>query len=144
MNDIEKEIHRKVNLWMAYADEDLHLSKYALKLRPAPCRLIAYHAQQCAEKCLKAYLVFRRVDFPYTHNISLLLELCTGQSKWAESLQDAEELTAFAITTRYPGEDKKVTMAEAVRAIELASSVRQAVKKALADEGMAILEDTLK
>ena len=109
MNDIEKEIHRKVNLWMAYADEDLHLAKYALKLRPAPCRLIAYHAQQCTE-----------------------------------SLQDAEELTAFAITTRYPGEDKKVTMAEAVRAIELASSVRQAVKKALADEGMAILEDTLK
>lgn len=29
-----------------------------------PYRLIAYHAQQCAEKYLKAYLVYHDIDFP--------------------------------------------------------------------------------
>jgi hypothetical protein len=42
-----------------HADEDLRLARHAFKLKSAtPYKLIAYHAQQCAEKCLKAYLVF--------------------------------------------------------------------------------------
>ena len=40
-----------VILWMSYADEDLNLANYAMKMPGSrPYRLIAYHAQQCAEK----------------------------------------------------------------------------------------------
>lgn len=142
MNPMDNEILRRVRQWLSYGDEDLRLARHALTLSTGPpYRLIAYHAQQCAEKHLKAYLVFHRVDFPYTHNISRLLELCAEQASWSESLQDAEELTPFAITTRYPGEDEEVTQAEAFRAIDLASNVRQAVRKALAEEGMPLAED---
>ncbi len=75
MNAIEYEIHNKVNIWIAFAEEDLCMAQYAITMKNAvPYRLIAFHAQQCAEKYLKAYLVFKGVDFPYTHDIFRLLE----------------------------------------------------------------------
>ncbi|HHT9126084.1 MAG TPA: HEPN domain-containing protein [Candidatus Brocadiia bacterium] len=136
MNARSKALLRKVSEWIAHGEEDLQLARHALTLKSGcPYRLIAYHAQQCAEKYLKAYLVFHRVDFPYTHNISLLLELCTKHGSWAETLHDAKRLTSFAITTRYPGFDKPVTKAEATRTIDIASYVREVVRDALKQEG---------
>ncbi|MCX5803195.1 MAG: HEPN domain-containing protein [Proteobacteria bacterium] len=133
---VNKEVKQKVKEWIVYGDEDLRLARHALKLLSGcPYRLIAYHAQQCAEKYLKAYLVFHLVDFPYTHNISHLLELCSEKTDWLKKLGSAEELTPYAITARYPGEDEKVTKKEAIRAINLAADVRRVVRKALSNEG---------
>ncbi len=54
----------RVLLWMSYADEDLDLANYAMKMPGIRSyRLIAFHAQQCAEKYLKAYLVYHDIDF---------------------------------------------------------------------------------
>lgn len=132
-----QEILRKVSQWLNYADEDLHLAEHGLVMASScPYRLIAYHAQQCAEKHLKAYLVYIGVDFPYTHNISRLLELCGEQGEnWPKNIEDAEELTPFAITTRYPGEDAEVVKEEAVRSIEIATRVRDTVRAALSMQG---------
>ena len=83
MNDIEQERLRKVRRWLSYADEDLLFAQHGLKLTTSvPYRLIAYHAQQCVEKCLKAYLVHKVIDFSYTHDISRLLELCAEHAAW--------------------------------------------------------------
>ena len=99
-----EQVAQKVRQWMAFAEEDLLLARHGLGLAErAPLRLIAYHAQQCAEKYLKAFPVWRQVDFPYTHNIALLLELVAMQANWADSLMAAATLTPFAITARYPG-----------------------------------------
>jgi HEPN domain-containing protein len=103
-----------------------------------PYRLISYHAQQCAEKYLKAYLVYQGVDFPYTHNISILLELCSEHADWPKGLEDAEELTPYVITTRYPGEDEVVTREEAQRAVEIAQRVRKQVQTALEELGLRL------
>ena len=130
---IETEIRRKVIQWLNYADEDLRLARHALTLATGvPYRLVAYHAQQCAEKSLKAYLVSHRIDFPYTHNISRLLELCDDRDRWGAALLDAEVLSVYAITTRYPGEDEEVTRDEALLAIELAETVKEVVGRELA------------
>lgn len=132
MSEIEPEILKKVMQWLSLADEDLKLASYALGLgAQSPYRLIAYHAQQCAEKYLKAFLVYHKVDFPYTHNIRRLLEFCAELTTWPQKLTNAEELTPYAITARYPGEDEQVTEAEAKRAIELAQQVKEQVRKAL-------------
>ena len=141
MNNMDPEVRRKVSDWLSYGDEDLRLARHALTLTSAcPYRLIAYHAQQCAEKHLKAYLVFHGIDFPHTHNISRLLELCAERAGWAESLQDAEELTAFATAVRYPGMEESVTRTEALRSIEIASRVREVVRTALSQEGLRVPE----
>ena len=138
----ERVLHH-VKQWLIHGDEDLRLAEHAMTLKPEeepPYRLIAYHAQQCAEKYLKAYLVYCVVDFPYTHNISVLLELCNEHATWAEELQDAEQLTLYSITTRYPGEEQEVTGAEAKQAIELARKVRIQVRTALEKLGVELPE----
>jgi HEPN domain-containing protein len=137
MKPSDKEIHQKVKKWMGFGDEDLKLARHALTLSSGcPYRLIAYHAQQCAEKYLKAYLVFHRLDFPYTHNISRLLELCAEKADWPGKVLEAEELTPYAITTRYPGEDERVTKQEALRAIYISEKVRKIIRKVLRKDGL--------
>lgn len=132
MSAIETEILRKAVQWLEYADEDIRLARHALTLSSGvPYRLVAYHAQQCAEKSLKAYLVCHHIDFPYTHNISRLLELCGDLTPWGDSLLDAEELSVYAVTTRYPGEEEEVTSDEALRAIDLAVAVRETIGREL-------------
>lgn len=129
--------------WLRYGDDDLRLARHGLKLQHSPHHLIAYHAQQCAEKHLKAYLVLRGVDFPFTHNIARLLELCSERGSWADSLREAEVLTPFAVTTRYPSGIEEVTRGEARRAIRIAEQVRQVVRQALMQEGLVLPDDAL-
>jgi HEPN domain-containing protein len=139
MKTPDEEIQRKVKEWLVYADEDLRFAHIGLGLpgeRPPPYHLVAYHAQQCAEKCLKAYLVYQGVDFPRTHNISTLLELCSDFAQWPLTLRDAEELTDYAVATRYPGEAGEVTANDAQRAIENAERVRIQVCAALRELGV--------
>ena len=96
-------IIEKVRQWLAYADEDLRVARHGFSMpETPPCRVIAFHAQQCAEKCMKAYLVFHGVDFPFTHSLRRLLDLSASPAAWAEQLRDAEELSPYAITARDP------------------------------------------
>lgn len=141
MNVNRADIVRKVHQWLAYAEEDLRLAQYGLTM-PSSCpyRLIAYHGQQCAEKYLKAYLVLNEIDFPYTHNIRSLLKLCTKE--WTKELTEAERLTPYAVTTRYPGEDEEVTKEEAEHAIHIATHLRQVVRDALIQEGVELSGET--
>lgn len=77
------EIVGKTREWAAHADDDMRVAQHTLTLPDeCPYRLVAYHAQQCAEKYLKAFLVLRGIDFPFTHNIARLLELCYEQAGW--------------------------------------------------------------
>lgn len=122
-----EEIILKVKKWINYAEEDLHLAKHSLTLESGcPFRLTAYHAQQCAEKYLKAFLVFHQIDFPYTHSITRLLEICSSLININE-FTEAEMLTPFAITARYPGEDEEVTKEEALEAIRMADLVKDKI-----------------
>ncbi len=132
-------IAEKVMQWLTLADEDLNLASDALSYGTSrPYRLIAYHSQQSTEKCLKACLVYHNQDFPYTHNIRRLLKLCRKLGPWPQTLEDAEELTPYAITARYPGEDDEVTEAEATRSVEIAEHVRDVVRKELKQLGMGL------
>ncbi|MHB8766986.1 MAG: HEPN domain-containing protein [Deferrisomatales bacterium] len=137
MSGTDAPLLRKVQEWVRHADEDLRLARYALTMASGcPYRLIAYHAQQCAEKCLKAFLVHAGVDFPYTHSISRLIELCGPLAEWPETIRDAEELTPFALTARYPGPHAEVTRDEAIRATGIAANVRAAIIGVLSDRGV--------
>lgn len=137
MNKPGPENIKKAAQWAVYAEEDMRYAEHGMKLVPdTPYRLVAYHAQQCAEKYLKAFLILNGIDFPYTHNISALLELCADVADWTDTLSDAEELTQYAVTVRYPGEDEAVERDEAARAIHIAGQVKAIVGTALSGSGM--------
>lgn len=135
-------IQDKVRQWAGFADEDLKVAQLILSA-PDPCsfRLAAYHAQQCAEKYLKACLVCCEVDFPYTHNISILLELCSEHGLPTVGIDESDALSRYAISTRYPGEDRVVSREEARTAIELAAAVREAARAFLLSQRIEGLSD---
>lgn len=63
----------------------------------APC----FHAQQMAEKCLKAFLANARVAFPYTHNLAKLVETGAGFDPDVRSLlPTVAPLTPYALELR--------------------------------------------
>jgi|WetSurMetagenome_2_1015567.scaffolds.fasta_scaffold357772_2 HEPN domain-containing protein len=66
---------------------------------------ICFHAQQCAEKYLKARLFEAGIHFPKTHDLVMLLELVLPiEPTWELFRVDLAFLSEFAVAFRYPGE----------------------------------------
>jgi len=66
---------------------------------------ICFHAQQCAEKYLKARLCETDISFSKIHDLVALLELAlVAEPAWENFRQDLAYLSDFAVTFRYPGE----------------------------------------
>lgn len=83
-----------------------------------------FHAQQCAEKALKALLLRLDIAFPRTHAIEMLLDLLKAYGLVAPtSVDEAYRLSQYAMQTRYPGEWEPVTADEAKWAVERAALV---------------------
>ena len=60
------------------------------------------HAQQAAEKAIKALLLHRGVSFPFTHNLSKLVDICAEVDPSFQTLLDTvEPLTPYAVELRY-------------------------------------------
>ena len=66
--------------WVYKAEEDFRTATTMARKRrdPVPDN-VCFCAHQCAEKYLKAFLVFHRVRFPRTHSLQALLDLASDQ-----------------------------------------------------------------
>ena len=63
--------------WVDKAERDFATAERELRARKfINYDAVCFHAQQMAEKYLKAFLFKNGVDFPRTHNLRELLELC--------------------------------------------------------------------
>jgi HEPN domain-containing protein len=62
--------------WVALAEEDYLLASSALRRKVPLSYGVCFHAQQCAEKYLKAVLVAQGQSFPKTHDLLMLHNLC--------------------------------------------------------------------
>ncbi len=122
----------EVRGWLLRAGEDLRAGQHDLTAAPPLLNDVAFHAQQCAEKAMKAYLVFREQPFRKTHNLT---ELGGAVARLEPSMSDlmrsASLMTEFAWRFRYPGDVASVTHGDAVRAIELAAQVLSGIVGAL-------------
>ena len=70
---------------------------------------LAFHAQQAAEKAIKATLVLYGIDFPKTHNIEYLLSLLPTSVDSSALPVEAYKLTSYATVFRYPGDAEPLT-----------------------------------
>ncbi|MEO7913151.1 MAG: HEPN domain-containing protein, partial [Roseiflexaceae bacterium] len=77
-DDRAETIQTLVAQWLGRARSYLILAGMTEDERLLP-EILAFHAQQAAEKALKALLVHHQVEFPRTHVIALLINLC-GQA----------------------------------------------------------------
>jgi len=87
---------------MRRAEEDLAAVQAMLEVEPIADAVIGLHAQQAAERALKAVLAAEGLDYPFTHDIDALAELCeaAGTTLPAE-LDEADRLTPYAAAVRY-------------------------------------------
>ena len=124
-----------VEAWLRYADEDLQEAAGARFPRNA-----AYHAQQAAEKALKALIFHLGGEPPRTHDlVQLLLDIAAldravGTRLLAAHQNAAAELTLFAVTPRYPGAGD-VSPEQARSAVSAAQAIVETVRKAVDRSG---------
>ena len=120
-----------VGEWVTKAENDLLTATYTLTIGSrCPTDTVCFHAQQCAEKYLKALLVWRGTDFPKTHDLEALAARLRSGPRPALSLSDLGRLTRFATATRYPGAEE-VRIPEARRAVAAARRIREAIRALL-------------
>lgn len=116
--------------WFGKARNDLLSARVVLESEYGITDVPCFHAQQCAEKALKGFLVLHEVSFARTHDLMVLLaEVVKLDNTFLAFKEVCEELCAFAVDVRYPGgmsippeDEVKRFITEAERLLEKAKS----------------------
>lgn len=89
--------------WLTKAGEDLDAVR-VLRGNPQLTGVIAFHAQQCVEKCLKAVAEELAGTVPRVHDLRRLWEVVADQFREALDIDLLRELTDVYTDCRYPGD----------------------------------------
>ncbi len=110
--------------WGEKAEADFHVALRESRAREyRSFDAVCFHAQQCAEKYLKARLQEVGIAFPRTHSLPMLLNpACTVEPLWSALHPQAGRLSAYAVAFRYPGSN--ATKEEAKQALNDCRAVR--------------------
>ncbi|MGI8551807.1 MAG: HEPN domain-containing protein [Dehalococcoidia bacterium] len=118
--------------WADKAEADYRTAGRELKVIQGPnYDAVCFHAQQMAEKYLKALLQERAATFPRTHNLIELLELCLLLDGSVESQRSSLILLdRYAVRYRYPGDSANQSLAQ--QAFAAATRLRAFLRQQLA------------
>ena len=111
------------------ANDDLSAVEALVDVGTVSDAIVGFHAQQAAEKALKAALAFRGQEFPFTHNLSVLLQLCEDAGlDVPAAAAGVDVLTPYGVAGRYgrpsPGAvPRSAALALATAAVAFARSV---------------------
>ena len=105
--------------WIYRANSSLELAQTKLVNYPS-YEDSCFQAQQAAEKAIKGLLIYFGVDPEWTHNIDKLIRELKKFIEIPANINDAAQLTNYAVTTRYPGEFDDITKEEYEQAIKTA------------------------
>jgi HEPN domain-containing protein len=111
--------------WVEKAEGDLKVAQRERQTIDPVYDAVCFHAQQCAEKYLKAWLEEHNIAFPRIHDLIALLTLSGGLIPELDPLKSRlAHLSIFGIASRYPGvkadrqaAEEAMTTAEEVRII---------------------------
>jgi len=117
-----------VQAWFAKGEKDLRLGEIALAKDPDLADASCFHAQQCAEKCLKGFLIHSGRSLDKTHDLVKVLTACTKvDSEFTQWLDPCRILSAYAVEPRYPDDFVEYTREDAAEALDLARQIRDFV-----------------
>ena len=93
---------RHAGLVMAQCRKDLQAVQNMLEPERFDDAIFGFHAQQAAEKALKAWLSLRGVSYPPTHDLRALIRLLevNGEAQ-AEIFRHLVDLNDYAVAYRY-------------------------------------------
>jgi HEPN domain-containing protein len=117
--------------WINKAEGDFAMMERESRARKNPnYDGICFHAQQCAEKYLKAKLCEADIDFKKIHDLVALLDKALAiEPLWEAFREHLAYLSDFAVNFRYPGES--ADRATALDARKRCRHFRRAAREAL-------------
>jgi HEPN domain-containing protein len=120
--------------WIAKAEGDWEALEILLSSNSPGLRdAVVFHAQQCVEKLLKARLIQLGQPLDKIHDLAALSrQLEVVDDQWSGDNEDLADLSAGAVLARYPGYETSAE--EQAELVEVASTVRQALKTLLGSE----------
>lgn len=130
MDEAKREV---ITRWLNKADNDLRTAETMLTVDPPVTDTACFHAQQCVEKYLKAFLVVHDQHVERTHYLPRLVELCGRfDSSMSELNETAVELTDYAVAGRYPDCWREISVQEAGAAVTKAREAKEFIRRRLA------------
>ena len=127
--EVKRELVRQ---WLARADDDFDTANFLFSSGRPFFPAICFHCQQAVEKYFKAFLTWKQIEFPKTHDLGLLLGLIAStDSSLAELLTAVVALNPYGVDIRYPGDASELAREDAEEAMRLADNVRKAIFLAL-------------
>ncbi len=107
-------------MWLRDAESDLALAsvKKTPKIR---YEHLCFHAQQAAEKAVKAVLLAYGVSPSRTHDLAFIIDSLPVDVSLPPSLLLLPVLTKYAVQHRYPGQDLPVNRRDHKQALAMAS-----------------------
>ena len=122
--------------WLKAAADDLDVIQRLVSV-PHLTHVVAFHAQQCIEKSLKAVAEETGVDVPKTHNLIRLLQLVNDLFPIDYDPVVMDKLDKLYIDARYPGDfgllpDGKPSVREGELFFQTAKALKEDVERRLA------------
>jgi len=120
--------------WLVKAKSDLKMAIAGSK-DPETFDGAVYHTQQCAEKSLKAFLVFKQQPIRKIHDLGILLESCIELSgDFIELKELARELNPYATYFRYPDDEMMPAPEDVLVAIQATQKILHFVETKIAKD----------
>jgi HEPN domain-containing protein len=120
---------RSASVWAEKAEHDLSAVRTLADAPDAPWDIVVFHAQQAAEKYLKALLVDHDKVVPKIHDLERLLDLCVLLDEALPRLStECRRLTQLGFASRYPDSPQEPSEDDAREAMGLADRVCDAVR----------------
>ena len=123
--------NRNCDIWIIKAKSDLKAAKL-LRYDEETWDATVFHTQQCAEKALKAFLDFSKKPITKTHDLELLVALCSKIDSHFEGLKmKAATIKPYATKFRYPDDLLHPDACDVDEAINCAEYIFNFVKQKL-------------
>lgn len=118
-------MNEKVKLWLIKAFEDYISIKILLDSPQMEytTSIICFHSQQMVEKLIKAFLTYHNIQFPRTHLLETLRQLCLELDEEFQKL-NFKNLSIYAVEVRYPDEFDIPSIEEANKCVEIALQIK--------------------
>jgi len=131
----EKTKRTLVLQWIEQAQHDIGIAETLVVHHSPYTDGICFHAQQAAEKALKALLVWFEIPFKKTHNLPYLAELLSDKISIPENMHEGlEQLEDYAVDIRYPEAMTDPSDEQALKALAIAKYVLGEAEKWLKKE----------
>ncbi len=117
--------------WLKKAEQDFEYARIGMRQKKNLLYDgVCFHAQQCAEKYVKAFLVRHNIGFRKTHDLIELQRLCAQVDSTFSLITDPLKLLfVYAVDIRYPG--MTATKEDAREAVAAMKQVRTFVRARL-------------